>query len=95
LDLYADYWSSRDDPSSPSAELQQLRLTSLHLDSYAPALFDWAIRTVDVKFLRYLHTMVEEDTMDAVQQLLDVAVYVESYHLSFWSFFCAYFRRFS
>ncbi|KAJ7805009.1 hypothetical protein B0H14DRAFT_3883170 [Mycena olivaceomarginata] len=87
LDLFAEHWSSLDDPSSPSAELQQLRLTSLHIDSIAPALFDWAIRTVDVKFLRHLHTMVKKDTMDAVQQLLDVAVYVETYHLSFWSIF--------
>ncbi|KAJ6559996.1 hypothetical protein B0H19DRAFT_1260661 [Mycena capillaripes] len=76
--------SSRDDPNSASAEL---RLTSLHLDTYAPALFHWAIRAVDLNCLRYLHTMVEENTIDVVQELLDGAVYVETYHLSFGSIY--------
>ncbi|KAJ7120308.1 hypothetical protein C8R44DRAFT_174254 [Mycena epipterygia] len=87
LDVFAGYWSSHDDPESASAELHQLRLASLHLDSYAPTLFHWAIRAVDLKFLRHLHTMVKENTMDVVQQLLDGAVYVETYHLSFGSVF--------
>ncbi|KAJ6567709.1 hypothetical protein DFH09DRAFT_1155967 [Mycena vulgaris] len=88
LDLFADsYRSYHDVPKSASTELHQLHLASLHLDSYALALFHWAIRVVDLNCLRYLHTMVEEDTMNVVQQLLDGAVYVEICHLSFESVF--------
>ncbi|KAJ7454293.1 hypothetical protein B0H11DRAFT_2200653 [Mycena galericulata] len=75
------------DLDSTSPEVHQLRLTSLHLDSYAPMLFHWAIRAVDLKCLRNLHTMVDENTMDVVQQLLDNALYVENYHLTFESTF--------
>jgi hypothetical protein len=85
LNVFAEN-SLRDAPNSASAEL---RLTSLHLDSYAPALFHWAIRAVDLNWLRHLHTMVEENTIDVVQELLDGAIYVETYHLSFGSIFCA------
>ncbi|KAJ7254624.1 hypothetical protein B0H12DRAFT_1289384 [Mycena haematopus] len=81
------YLSFHDDSKSAFAELHQLCLSSLHLDSLAPMLFDWAIRTVDPKCLRYLYTTVCEDTMNVVQQLLDNAVYVETYHLTFWSIF--------
>ncbi|KAJ7762073.1 hypothetical protein B0H14DRAFT_3510856 [Mycena olivaceomarginata] len=83
LNVFAEN-SLRDAPNSASAEL---RLTSLHLDSYAPALFHWAIRAVDLNWLRHLHTMVEENTLDVVQELVDGAVFVETYHLSFGSIF--------
>ncbi|KAJ7470892.1 hypothetical protein FB451DRAFT_1368087 [Mycena latifolia] len=83
LNVFAD-WS---DSNSASAELHKLRLASLHLDSFAPTLFHWAIHAVDPKGLRHLHTMVKENTINAVQQLLDGAVYVETYHLSFGSIF--------
>ncbi|KAF7357733.1 hypothetical protein MVEN_00819200 [Mycena venus] len=86
LKVFANQYSSyHDGPKSASTELHQLRLASLHLDSFSPMLFRWANRTVDLKCLRYLHTMVREDTMDDVQQLLDGAVYVETCHLSFGS----------
>ncbi|KAF7357727.1 hypothetical protein MVEN_00818600 [Mycena venus] len=62
-------------------------VSPLHLDSFTPTLFHWVIPTVDLKCLRCLHTRVEEDTMDDVQQLLNGAVYVETYHLSFGSVF--------
>jgi hypothetical protein len=91
LNLFTD-WYGRDDPESASAELHQLRLASMHLHSYAPALFHWAIRAVDLKCLRHLHTMVKKNTMNVVQQLLDGAVYVETYHLFFGSIFCACFH---
>ncbi|KAJ7629303.1 hypothetical protein B0H17DRAFT_1150655 [Mycena rosella] len=84
LNVFAGY---RGDPNSASAEFHQLRLASLHLNSTSPTLFHWAIRAVDPKCLRHLHTMVEENTITVIQQLLDVAVYVETYHLSFWSIF--------
>ncbi|KAJ7700867.1 hypothetical protein B0H17DRAFT_1176719 [Mycena rosella] len=84
----SNYSFSSDDPKSASvAELHYLSLASLHLDSFAPALFHWAIRAVDPKCLRHLHTSVRENTMNVVQQLLDGAVYVETYHLSFSSVF--------
>ncbi|KAJ7866017.1 hypothetical protein B0H14DRAFT_3595219 [Mycena olivaceomarginata] len=83
LNVFAEN-SLRDAQNSASAEL---RLTSLHLDSYAPALFHWAIRAVDLNWLRHLHTMVEENTIDVVQELVDGAIYVETYHLSFGSIF--------
>ncbi|KAJ6472438.1 hypothetical protein C8R45DRAFT_411433 [Mycena sanguinolenta] len=69
------------DRLSTCAELHKLRLASLQLDSYAPTLFHWAVRAVDLKCLRRLHTTVEVDEMDVVQQLLDGAVDVETYHL--------------
>ncbi|KAJ7237965.1 hypothetical protein C8J57DRAFT_1528953 [Mycena rebaudengoi] len=84
-DVFAE--SHHDDPDSASAELHQLCLTSLHLSSYAPTLFHWATRAVDLKCLRHLHTLVKENKMNIVQQLLDGAVYVETYHLYFWSIF--------
>ncbi|KAJ7483804.1 hypothetical protein B0H11DRAFT_2231950 [Mycena galericulata] len=86
LNVFADDWYG-DDLDSASSELHRLRLTSLHLNSYAPMLFRWAIRAVDLKHLRHLHTTVEEDAMDIVQELLDGAVYVETYHLTFRSIF--------
>ncbi|KAJ7436289.1 hypothetical protein B0H11DRAFT_2365126 [Mycena galericulata] len=86
LNLFADDWYG-DDLDSASSELHRLRLTSLHLNSYAPMLFRWAIRAVDLKHLRHLHTTVEEDAMDIAQELLDGAVYVETYHLTFRSIF--------
>ncbi|KAF7372399.1 hypothetical protein MVEN_00100900 [Mycena venus] len=67
LDLFADHLSYRNDPKS---ELHKLRLASLHLISFAPALFQWAIRAVDPTCLRHLHTMVKENTINVVQQLL-------------------------
>jgi hypothetical protein len=91
LNLFTDCYG-RDDPESASAELHQLRLASMHLHSYAPALFHWAIRAVDLKCLRHLHTMVKKNTMNVVQQLLDGAVHVETYHLFFGSIFCACFH---
>jgi hypothetical protein len=93
--MFADHWSYGDDLKKASPELHKLRLASLHLDSYAPTLFHWAIRAVDPECLRHLHTTVEKDTMDVVQRLLDSAFYVETYHLSFRDVFCACFRRFS
>ncbi|KAF7372031.1 hypothetical protein MVEN_00061400 [Mycena venus] len=84
LDVFAGHMSYRNDPKS---ELHKLRLVSLHLDSYAPALFQWAIRVVDPTCLRHLHTMIKENTINVVQQLLDGAVYVETYHLFFGSIF--------
>ncbi|KAF7364756.1 hypothetical protein MVEN_00345500 [Mycena venus] len=88
LNVFADdHLPYRDDPKSAFTELHQLRLASLHLDSFAPTLFHWAIRTVDLNCLRHLHTTVEEDTMNDVQQLLDGAAYVETYHISFGSVF--------
>ncbi|KAJ7120774.1 hypothetical protein C8R44DRAFT_786807 [Mycena epipterygia] len=93
LNVFADHWSYYNDLNS--AELHKLRLTSLQLTSYAPMLFYWAIRAVDPECVRHLHTMFDEDTIDVVQQLLDGTVYVETYHLSFQSTFCACFRRFS
>ncbi|KAJ7327566.1 hypothetical protein DFH08DRAFT_884761 [Mycena albidolilacea] len=88
LNVYADtHWYGHDDPKSDSAELHQLRLASLHLHSFAPALFHWTISAVDLKCLRHLHTMVRKDTMNVIQQLLDGAVYVETYHLFFGSVF--------
>jgi hypothetical protein len=89
------HWSGHDGPESASAELYQLRLASLHLNSLAPVLFHWAIRAVDPKCLRHLHTIVEANTMNLVQQLLDNAVYVETYRLIFGSVFCACFHRYS
>ncbi|KAJ7829271.1 hypothetical protein B0H14DRAFT_2810298 [Mycena olivaceomarginata] len=82
-DVFADHRPYGDDLENASPELNELRLASLHLDSYAPTLFHWAIGVVDPECLRHLHTTVEEDTMDVVQQLLDSAVHVETYHLSF------------
>ncbi|KAJ7263820.1 hypothetical protein C8J57DRAFT_1718841 [Mycena rebaudengoi] len=85
LEVFAgsSYWSDNHD-----AEFHQLRLASLHLDcSTASTLFHWASGAVDPKCLRHLQTTVDEDTMDIVQQLLDSAIYVETYHLSFDSAF--------
>ncbi|KAJ6577873.1 hypothetical protein B0H19DRAFT_570481 [Mycena capillaripes] len=87
LSVFAGHGSYRDDLQSASAELQNLRLASLDLDSFAPSLFDWAICAVDPKSLRHLYTTVEENTINVVQLLLDGAVNVETYHLSFWSCF--------
>ncbi|KAJ6508557.1 hypothetical protein C8R45DRAFT_446630 [Mycena sanguinolenta] len=87
-DVFADSSSFYDDDlQSTSAELHKLRLASLHLHSYAPMLFCWVNRAVDPECLRRLHTMVEENTLHVVQQLLDSAVDVETYHLFFWSIF--------
>ncbi|KAJ7736416.1 hypothetical protein B0H16DRAFT_1730756 [Mycena metata] len=82
--VFADNWY-HDDSNNASAELCKLR--SLHLDSYAPMLLHWAIRTVDPTCLRHLQTTVDEDTINVVQQLLDDAVCVETYHLCFRSNF--------
>ncbi|KAJ7884431.1 hypothetical protein B0H13DRAFT_2667010 [Mycena leptocephala] len=82
--VFADNWY-HDDSNNASAELYKLR--SLNLDSYAPMLLHWAIRTVDPTCLRYLQTTVDEDTINVVQQLLDDAVCVETYHLCFRSCF--------
>ncbi|KAJ6484391.1 hypothetical protein C8R47DRAFT_1131257, partial [Mycena vitilis] len=73
-----------DDPESTS---QRLQLVSLHLNSSARALSRWVIQTVDLNCLRYLHTVVSPQTMAFVQQLIDVAVCVDSYHIHFESFF--------
>ncbi|KAJ7741704.1 hypothetical protein B0H16DRAFT_1861840 [Mycena metata] len=71
------------DPDNASVNLHHLRLASLHLDAgFAPVLLNWAIRTVDPKYLRYLHTTVGSDNTEEVQQILNSAVYVETYHLS-------------
>jgi hypothetical protein len=94
LSVFADDWSSSDELQSTPAELRQLRLASLRLDSYTPMLFQWAIRAVDPKCLRHLYTMVKDKTMDDVQELLHSALEVETYHLSFWSSFCACFHIF-
>ncbi|KAJ7723050.1 hypothetical protein B0H16DRAFT_1788151 [Mycena metata] len=59
----------------------QLRLTSLDLGTPDPVLFQWAIRAVD---FRCLHVTFDDDAMDAIQRLLDVAINVETYHLSFY-----------
>ncbi|KAJ7431678.1 hypothetical protein B0H11DRAFT_2261549 [Mycena galericulata] len=75
-------WSYGEDPNCASPEFHQLRLTSLHLISFAPMIFHWVIRAVDFRCLRHLHTEVRRDTIDVVQQLLDSAVCVETYHLS-------------
>ncbi|KAJ7025637.1 hypothetical protein C8F04DRAFT_1127600 [Mycena alexandri] len=80
-------WSDRDDQKIASIELHQLRLASLHLNSHSPALLHWAIRAVDPKCLRHLHTIVVPHTLHDVQELLDSAVYVETYNLSFQSVF--------
>ncbi|KAJ7494399.1 hypothetical protein B0H11DRAFT_2190688 [Mycena galericulata] len=87
LNVSVDPWSYDDDPDSTSLEVHQLRLSSLHLISFVPKLFHWAIHAVDLKCLRQLHTMVDTNTMDIVQQLLDSAVYVETYHLILRSIF--------
>ncbi|KAJ7077939.1 hypothetical protein C8R44DRAFT_755021 [Mycena epipterygia] len=50
-------------------------------------LLHWAIRTVDPTCLRHLQTTVDEDTINVIQQLLDDAVCVETYHLCFRSNF--------
>ncbi|KAJ7217390.1 hypothetical protein B0H12DRAFT_1241729 [Mycena haematopus] len=74
LDLWAGSYPNVHDDLNAFAELHQLCLASLRLDSIAPVLFDWAIRSVDPECLRYLHTTVEEDTMNVVQQLLDSVI---------------------
>jgi hypothetical protein len=89
--VFADSYS---DLNSASAELHKMRLASLRLHNYVPALFHWAIRAVDPQCLRHLHIMVKRDTIDVIQQLLDGAVYVESYHVWFGSASCAYFQTF-
>ncbi|KAJ7637236.1 hypothetical protein DFH06DRAFT_1138871 [Mycena polygramma] len=78
------WFGGHHDLESPS---HQLRLVSLQLKSFAPVLFDWALKAVDLNCLRYLYTSVQEDTMAVVQQLIDSAVCVETYHLSFKSVF--------
>ncbi|KAJ7237164.1 hypothetical protein C8J57DRAFT_1247410 [Mycena rebaudengoi] len=84
-DVFAE--SYHHDPNSASAELHQLRLASLHLNSYAPTLFHWAICAVDPKCLRHLHTLVRDSMRNVLQQLLEGAAYVETCHLSFGSSF--------
>ncbi|KAJ7476841.1 hypothetical protein B0H11DRAFT_1302034 [Mycena galericulata] len=94
LNVFANNWSYRrgEDLDKAFPELHQLHLASLHLDSLAPALFDWANRVVDLECIRHLHTTVGIDTMEVLQQLLNSAVYVETYHLSLRSTFCACFH---
>ncbi|KAJ7198996.1 hypothetical protein GGX14DRAFT_401627 [Mycena pura] len=65
-----------------SAVLHKPHLASLHIER-APMLFYWMIRAVDPKYLRRLHTEVQDDMNNVIQPLLDRAVYVETYHLSF------------
>ncbi|KAJ7627509.1 hypothetical protein DFH06DRAFT_1141677, partial [Mycena polygramma] len=77
-------WSDDDESESIPARLQ---LVSLQLNSYAPALFDWAIQAVDLNCLRSLHTLFDEEMMSVIQELIDGAVCVETYHLSFKSVF--------
>ncbi|KAJ7042865.1 hypothetical protein C8F04DRAFT_1251684 [Mycena alexandri] len=84
---FLNVFPARDDQKTASVELHQLRLASLRLDSYSPALLHWAIRAVDPKCLRHLHTIVGPDTLHDVQELLDSAVCVETYNLSFQSVF--------
>ncbi|KAJ7743628.1 hypothetical protein B0H16DRAFT_1889906 [Mycena metata] len=62
----------------------QLHLASLHLGTPDPTLFHWASRAVDLRCLQHLHTIFDDDAMDAVQPLLDGAINTETYHLSFW-----------
>ncbi|KAF8209091.1 hypothetical protein K438DRAFT_257660 [Mycena galopus ATCC 62051] len=82
LHVFADHRSYSDD-----TELHKLRLASLHLDRFVHPLYDWAMHAVDLEFVGHLYTTVEESTMDVVQELLDGAVNVETYHLFFDSCF--------
>ncbi|KAJ7723051.1 hypothetical protein B0H16DRAFT_1737417 [Mycena metata] len=84
---FFDVWTNWTDLTGNSVPLHQLRLASLQLSTHAAPLFDWAIRAVDLRCLRYLHTLLNEEAMDVVQPLLDGAINVEIYHLSFFSLY--------
>ncbi|KAJ7733964.1 hypothetical protein B0H16DRAFT_158069 [Mycena metata] len=83
---FRDVYTHRSDLNDASLEFAPTHLTVLHIDSHTSALYHWAMRAVDPKCLRDLHTEVQKGTRKFIQRLLDSAVYVETYHLSFWGF---------
>ncbi|KAJ7743627.1 hypothetical protein B0H16DRAFT_1561138 [Mycena metata] len=84
---FSDVWTNWTDLTGNSVPLHQLRLASLQLSTHAAPLFDWAIRAVDLRCLRYLHILLHAEAMDVVQPLLDGVINVEIYHLSFFSLY--------